>query len=333
MHRRNIAVAAVAAWVGALTYGSAAAQQAARIPRIGLLVNGSAANNVAVEAVRKEFARLGYVEGKSISFEGRYAEGKLDRLPALAAELAGLDVDVIATFGGPSTSAAMRATKTIPIVFAIVADPVAVGFATSMERPGGNATGITNNDPEQARRQLELLKELLPTLTRVVILSDQDIPGADASGLAPIERSNVAAANALGLQPHVLKLRGPIPDLETAFRTVAAEHAEALLVLEVPVALAHRKRIAELAAAQRLPAMFSAGSADAGGVLSYGTNVADTWLRVPSYVDRILKGAKPADMAVEAITRREFTVSLKAARHVGVTIPADMLKRADSVVD
>jgi len=333
MHRRNFAFAAIATMAGVTASGTAGAQQSTRVPRIGLLINGMAANNPAVAAVKTEAARLGYVEGTNVVFEGRFAEGKLDRLPMLAAELVGLDVDVIATFGGPATNAAVRATNGIPIVFAIVADPVAVGFAKSLERPGGNATGITNNDPEQARRQMELLKELLPAMSRIAILSDAEIPGADASGLAPIERANVAAAKLLGLQPQVIKLRGPAPDLDAAFKSLVAEKADALLVLEVPVTLAHRKRIGELAAAQRLPSMFSAGSADAGGVLSYGTTVEDTWPRVPVYVDRILKGAKPGELPVEVVARRELIVNMKAARDVGVAVPADMQKRADRVVD
>jgi putative ABC transport system substrate-binding protein len=218
-------------------------------------------------------------------------------------------------------------------VFAIVADPVAVGFVASLDRPGGNATGITNNDPQQARLQLELLKSLRPGLTRVAILSDQDIPTADASGVAPIEHASIAAAKALGLDPTLLKVRGPTPDFAATFKTMADEGAEALLVLEVPVTLFHRKRIGELAAANRLPSMFSAGSSDAGGVLSFGTNVADTWPHVPLYVDRIIKGAKPGEMPVEVVTRREFVINLKAARELGVSVPAELQKRADRLID
>lgn len=296
-------------------------------------MNGTAANNVAMDAVRTGFTRLGYIEGSSIVFEARYAEGKLDRLPDLAAELVGLKVDVIATFGGPVSSAAYKATKTIPIVFAIVADPVAVGFVASLEHPGGNATGITNNDPQQARLQLELLKSLSPGMTRVAILSDQDIPGADANGLAPIERANIAAARELGLEPRLLKVRGPTPDLEATFKTMIDDRAQSLLVLEVPVTLSHRKRIGELAAANRLPSMFSAGSSDAGGILSFGTNVADTWPQVPSFVDRIVKGARPDAMPVEVVTKRQLVVNLKAAREVGLSVPPELQRRADRVID
>ena len=291
MGRRSVGLAAIAGLLGILVpYTTTRAQHPSEVPRVGVLVNGSPTKNPAVEALVLGLAQLGYVDGRSVIIETRYAEAKLDRLPALAAELVGMNVDAIVTFGGPASNAAYRATKVIPIVFAIVADPVALGFTATLSRPGGNATGLTNNDPDQARLQLALLKELRPNLERVVILSDQDIPGSDANGMAPIERTSVAAAQSLGLQSQVLKLRGPTPDLQSAFKAMADANADALLVLEVPVTLVHRKRIAELAIAQRLLSMFPAGSSDAGGVVSYGTNVVDTWSRVPAFVDRILKG-------------------------------------------
>lgn len=316
-----------------LSAGATFAQQPSKIPRVGVLINGSASNNPATASLRSGLAQLGYVEGKTILIEDRYAEGRLDRMPALAAELIGLGVDVIATYGGPASSAAFRATKTIPIVFAIVADPIALGFASTLERPGGNATGSTNNDPKQAQLQLAMLKELLPRLQRIVILSDQDIPGADASGLAAIDRTAVAAAQELGLQSQVLKLRGPSPELEAAFETVAAHKAEALLVLEVPVTLNHRKRIGEMATAQKLPSMFPAAYSDAGGLISYGTTVVDTWPAVPGFIDKILKGAKPGDLPVQVITRRELTVNARTAQNLGLSIPAELRKRANRVVD
>jgi putative ABC transport system substrate-binding protein len=316
-----------------LSAGVTFAQQPAKIPRVGVLINGSAPNNPATASLRSGLAQLGHVEGKTIVIEDRYAEGKLDRMPALAAELIGLGVDVIATYGGPASNAAFRGTKTTPIVFAIVADPVALGFASTLDRPGGNATGSTNNDPMQAQLQLAMLKNILPGLQRIVILSDQDIPGADASGLAPIERTAVAAAQGLGLQSQVLKLRGPTPDLEAAFDTVAAHKAEALLVLEVPVTLNHRKRIAEMSTARRLPAMGPAAYSDTASLISYGTSVADTWPAVPRFVDKILKGAKPGDLPVEVITRRELIVNARTAQSLGLSLPAELVKRADRVVD
>ena len=326
-------VFALAAAVSQLMGAAPAHAQQAKIPRVGALINGSAPNNPATASLASGLARLGYVEGKTVVIEARYAEGKLERLPALAAELNALGVDVIAAYGGPAASAALRAGKTTPIVFAIVADPVALGFASTLDRPGGNATGSTNHSPEQARLQLAILREILPALRRVVIVSDHDIPGADASGLAPIERTAVAAAQELGLQSYVLKLRGPAPDLDAAFETVAAQAADALLVLEVPVTLNHRKRLAEMATARKLPMMGPAAYSDAGGLASYGTNVADTWPAVPDFIDRILKGAKPGDLPVHVVTRRELTVNARTARDLGLSIPAELLKRADRVVD
>ncbi|WP_177142964.1 ABC transporter substrate-binding protein [Variovorax sp. YR216] len=298
-----------------------------------MLINGGPGVTPAMTAVRRGFEQLGYREGADIAYESRFAEGKLDRLPALAQELAARKVDVIVTFGGPSTSAAIRATKQIPIVFAIVADPVAVGFVDSLERPGGNATGITSNDPQQAGQQMELMRMLIPGLRRLAILSDADIPGADASGLAPIERGNANAAKAMGIETRVLKVRLPDPDLEASFDAMEAASAQGLLILEVPVGMVHRKRIAELAASRRLPTLFSAGSADAGGVLSYGTKVDDTWPRVPVYVDRILKGAKPGDLSVEVVTTRDLVVNLKTAREIGIAVPPDLVKMATRTVE
>ncbi|MDM0047569.1 ABC transporter substrate-binding protein [Variovorax sp. J22R115] len=336
MDRRRFAVTAAATGTflaTPLACRLAAAQTNGPPPRIGLLLNGAAANNPAVEAVRKGFSQLGYVEGRNVILEGRYAEGKLDRLPGLAAELVETKVEAIATFGGPPTSAALSATKQLPIIFAVVADPIAVGWVSSLERPGANATGITNHDPTQPERQVELIKKLLPDMKRLAILSDADIPGADASGLAPIERTNVAAAEALGIEARVLKLRGPTPEMQGAFDSMAAAKADALLVLEVPVTLSYRKQIADAAAAQRITTMFSAGSADAGGLLSFGTKVDDAWPRVPFYVDRILKGAKPADLPVEVIDRRDFIINLKTAKRIGLPIPQELLTLATRVVE
>ena len=285
------------------------------------------------EQLRQGLARLGYVEGMNIVLEARFAEGRLDRLPAMAAELVAMGVDVIATYGGPPTNAAQRATTTIPIVAALVADPVALGFAATLARPGGNVTGITNHDPELAIRQLRILREVFPTLARVAFLSDADIPGADASGLAPIERSNVAAATAMSITPQVLKVRGPAPDFAQAFDSMVSEKAEALVILEVPAPFGNRERIAQLAAARRIPTMFWGGAANAGGLMAYGTTFTDTYPRMPAFVDRILKGAKPADTPFEAITRREFAVNLKIARELRVTFPDEVLKRADRIID
>jgi putative ABC transport system substrate-binding protein len=265
MDRRTILAGVAALAVGlALAQGVSHSQQTGKIYRIGVLVNGGpnvdGKPNPQFEGLRKDMTQLGYVEGTNVVYEARFPEGQLERLPGFAAELVGKGVDVIATFGGPPTNAARKATTTIPIVAALVADPVAIGVAATLERPGGNITGATNNDPELASRQLDMLKAINPKLARVAILSDADIPGADASGFAPIERANMAAARAAGLTPQVLKVRGPKPDLETAFKAMVSEGAEALVVLEVPATIADRQRIAELAAKHRLPTMFWGGA-------------------------------------------------------------------------
>jgi len=329
MNIKRFAVLALVASVATLTGGISQAQQAAKVSRIGALFNRVPGSDF--EILKKELARLGYVEGTNIVFEVRFAEGKLDRIPGFAAELVALNVDVIATYGGPPTNAARKASTTIPIVAALVADPVAIGAAATLARPGGNVTGVTNHDPERAKRQLAILKEVFPRLARAAFLSDADIPGADANGFAPLDRDNIAAAAAMNIAPQTLKLRGPTPDLAVALDSVVSEKAEVLVVMEVPVAVLTRGRIAELATTRRIPTMFWGGASD--GLMSYGTTIADTYPRMPLVVDKILKGAKPADTPFEQITRREFIVNLKVARELGVTIPPEVLKRADRVIE
>ncbi|MDP9177332.1 MAG: ABC transporter substrate-binding protein [Gemmatimonadota bacterium] len=332
MNTRRFAVAALFALATALAAGVTGAQQAAKMVRVGALFNRGP-NLDDIEQLKKGLARLGYVEGIDIVIEARFAEGKLDRLPGFAAELVAMGVDVIAAYGGPPTRAARGATATIPIVAALVADPVALGFAATLARPGGNVTGATNHDAELAILQLRILREVFPRLARVAFLSDADIPGADSTGLVPIERSNVAAAAAMSITPQMLKLRGPTPDLVKAFDALAAEKAEVLVVLEVPVPFTHRDRIAELAAERRIPTMFWGGASNAGGMMSYGTSFVDNYPHIAEYIDRILKGARPADMPFAVITRREFVVNRKVARQLGVPVPDEVLKRADRIID
>jgi putative ABC transport system substrate-binding protein len=338
MERRTILTGAATSAVGlALTPYGSHAQQAGKVYRVGVLVNGGpivdGKPNTQVETLRTGLTQLGYAEGTNVVYEARFPEGQLDRLPGFAADLVAKGVDVIVAYGGPPTNAARKATTTIPIVVALVADPVAIGVAATLERPGGNITGATNNDPELASRHMALLKELFPKLARVAILSDPDIPGADASGLAPGERANVAAARAAGLTPQILKLRGPRPDFDAAFKAMASEGAEALVVLEVPAFFSIPKSVAEFATARRFPTMFWGGTGDAGGLISYGTSFGTNFSRMPVYVDRIFKGAKPADMAFEVVSKRELAINLKTARELGLTIPAEMLKRADRVIE
>ena len=331
MNFKRFALLALVACVATFTAGISQAQQAAKVYRVGVLQNRVPGPEF--EVLKKELARLGFVEGTNILFESRFAEGKLDRLPGFAAELVALNVDVIASYGGPATNAARKATTTIPIVAALVADPVAIGAAATLARPGGNVTGITNHDPERAKRQLSILKEVFPKLARAAFLSDADIPGADATGFAPLERDNIAAAAAMNIRPQTLKLRGPTPDLTAAFDAVVSEKADVLVVMEVPVTILARGRIAELATARRIPTMYWGGASDAGMLMSYGTTIADTYPRMPLVVEKILKGAKPADTPFEEIARQEFVVNLKVARELGVTIPPEVLKRADRVIE
>jgi putative ABC transport system substrate-binding protein len=333
MDRRTILTGAAASAAGlALSLGASHAQQTGRAYRLGVLVNRRSPGPE-TDTLRTGLTQLGYAEGTNVVYEVRAAEGQLDRLPGFAAELVSMGVDVIASYGGPPTNAARKATTTIPIVFALVADPVAIGAAATLERPEGNLTGVTNNDPELPVRQMALLKEMMPKLARVAIFSDADIPGADASGLAPIDRTNAAAARAAGLTPQVLKLRGPKPDFDAAFKAMASERAEALVALEVPSVFAIAKTVAELATVHRIPTMLWGGQGDAGGLMSYGTSYIATFPRVPVYVDRILKGAKPADTAIEVFAKHQLVINLKTADALGLTIPAELLKRADRIIE
>lgn len=327
-------IAVVASVAMGFWSGSSMAQQTVKSARIGMLVNGGP--GPLFDGIRQrllnDLGRLGYVDGQSILIEPRFANDQLDRLPALAAELVGLNVDILIGLGGVASSAAAKATKTIPVIFLIVTDPIALGLVTTYERPGGNVTGITSLDPQQPNKQFALLKETVPNLERVAILSDPSLPGADQRGWAPGDRANDAAARALGLQPLILKVKGPDPDLEGAFAAMVRERAQALLVMETPVAQANGKRIAELAAAHRLPSLFPITIAGAGGVITFGTAVRDGYQLMPSLIDKILKGARPADLPVQVITRSQLIVNLSAARQSGVTIPPEVLKRADQVV-
>ena len=250
----------------------ASAPSTARVVKVGTLINGGP--GPIMEVFKAAFASLGYIEGRGLNFEHRFARGQLDRLPALASELVEVGVDVILASGGPASRAAKGAISTIPIVFSIVTDPLALGLVASMERPGGNVTGITSLDADQADRQLDLLRSVFPKVTRVGILSDDTIPGVDASGLAPIDRANSAAARKLGIQPIVRKVAGgPTPDYAAALDDMLKQGAEALLVLEAPMPLRDGKIVAETAAARRMPSIFPGGQSGTGGLIAYGTSV------------------------------------------------------------
>jgi putative ABC transport system substrate-binding protein len=306
------------------------AQQPKKVPRIGYLNAGSLSTfeGARAEAFRQGLRELGYVEGKNIVIEWRYGEGKPDRLSELAAELVRLKVDVIVTAGGGSTRAAKQATVTIPIVMTQDTDPVRNGFVASLARPGGNITGLSRLAPELSGKQLELLKETVPRLSRVAVLGSSTQP-ANAQILREIE----LAAGALGVKLQYLDVRGP-KDFETAFREASKGRADAVLMLvSGPVYNPHRTQVLELAVKSRLPAMyFSAQSVEVGGLMTYGVSFTDLYRRAATYVDKILKGAKPADLPVEQPKKFDLIINLKAAKQIGLTIPPNVLARADKVI-
>jgi len=307
---------------------TADAQQPTKIPRIGFLNAASPSAILArYEAFRQGLRERGYVEGKNIVIEYRYAEGKLDRLQELAAELVRLKVDVIVTAGPSATRSAKEATVTIPIVMAFDYDPVGSGAIANLARPGGNITGLSALYPEMSGKRLELLKEVVPKLSRVAILGSSTQPG-NAQALKHME----LAAGALGVQLQYLEVRAP-KDIETAFRAATKGRADAVLVLTSPVLVSQRTQLADLAVRSRVPARYQASEyVEAGGLMTYGVNVADLHRRAATYVDKILKGRKPADLPVEQPTKFELIINLKAAKQIGLTIPLNVLARADKVI-
>jgi putative tryptophan/tyrosine transport system substrate-binding protein len=307
---------------------SVEAQQPAKIPRIGYLAGTKPSTYPArVEAFRQGLRELGYVEGKNIVVEFRYAEGKADRERDLAAELARLKVDVIVTTGPTVTRAAKEATVTIPIVFAQDVDPVASRFVASLARPGGNITGLSTLAPELSGKQLELLKEIVPKLSRVTVIGVSTEPG-NAQRLKEIE----LAAGALKVKLQYVDVLSS-KDIETAFRAAAEGRADGVVMLGSAVFQTHRKQIVELAVKSRLPATYTRPEyVEAGGLMTYGPSINDLFRRAATYVDKILKGAKPADLAVEQPKKFEFIINLKAAKQIGLTIPPNVLARADKVI-
>jgi len=307
---------------------TAGAQQPKKVPQIGILFGGSSSvYSVRVEAFRQRLKELGYIEGKNIAIEYRYADGKADRLLSLATELVLLKVDVIVAPSTPSVLAGKKATSTIPIVFVSVADPVASGLVASLARPGGNVTGLANFAPELSGKRVELVKEAVPNISRVAYLWN---PANPAQGL--LWKETHAAAQALGLQPQSLEVRS-FNDFDSAFEIALRERAQALITAPEPLFNTHLKRIVEFAAKNRLPAMYAFTEAvDAGGLMLYAPNYADQFRRAATYVDKILKGAKPADLPVEQPMKFEFVINLKTAKQIGLTIPPNVLLRADRVI-
>ena len=309
----------------------AEARQPAKAPRIGFLGGSSpSAISARIEAFRRGLRELGYVEGKNIVIEWRYAEGKFDRLPALAAELVRLKVDVIVTSGPLPTRAAKEATVTIPIVMTPVGDPVGSGFVASLARPDGNITGLSTLAPELSGKRLELLKETVPRLSRVAVLVTSTRPG-NAQELKEVE----LAAGGLKVNLQYLDVLDP-KDIETAFRAASKGRADAVLMLASSVVVgAHSTTIVELALKTRLPVIYGAGGrafVEAGGLMTYPVNVNDLFRRAATYVDKILKGTKPDELPVEQPKKFEFIINLKAAKQIGLTIPPNVLARADKVI-
>src|SRR2546427_11099593 len=303
----------------------AEAQPAEKLARIGYLSLVSAADTP--KALLQGLRELGYVEGQNLVIEYRYAEGKAERLPDLAAELVSLKVDIIVAGGTPPPLAAKRATTTIPIVMTSAGDPVGSGLVASLAKPGGNVTGLSTFTRDLAAKRLQLLKEVVPVISRVAVLWNAANPYAVLN-----MRETEAAAQTLGVQVQSLEVRGP-DDFENALPAAIRGRAGALIVVDDPLTFAYRMRIADFAARNRLPAMYGFREfAEAGGLTAFGANLADLYRRAATYVDKILKGAKPADLPVEQPTKFELVINMKIANALGLTIPQSVLVRADEII-
>jgi putative ABC transport system substrate-binding protein len=302
---------------------SSQAQQPGKVPHIGFL-SLSGANQ---EAFRQGLRDLGYIEGKNIAIESRTAANRADRLSVLAGELVDLKVDVIVAAGSQAVHAAQRTTKSIPIVMTSSSDPVGTGFVASLAHPGGNITGLSLVGPDLSTKRLEMLKEVILGVSRVAVFWNPDDPAAKISLR---ETQDAAKAQAMHLQ--ILEIR-EASDFESAFRAANKGRARALILLPAPIVATQAKQIAELALKNNLPAISPVSEfPNAGGLMSYGANLADLYRRAATYVDKILKGAKPADLPVEQPTKFELVINLKTAKQIGLTIPPNVLARADKVI-
>jgi putative tryptophan/tyrosine transport system substrate-binding protein len=290
--------------------------------RIGIVVAGSA---YPIDGFRAGLADLDWAEGESIRFEIRAAEGQLQRLPEFAFEMISLGVDLLAVIGAVTVRAVRKATSTIPIVFAVVVEPIGDGLATNLEHPGGNVTGVTTFDPQQAATQLRFLSAVIPGLERVAILSDLGVSDC-------MSNSNREATLALQLRPQVIRVEAPAPEYENAFAAMERERAQALVVLEEPINQACRKQIADFAAAHRLPTVFPISMLDAGGLIAYGTSLRNATQRMAGYADKILRGANPGDLPIKAALLHELVVNLVTAQRLGVTVPSGVLAQADQII-
>jgi putative ABC transport system substrate-binding protein len=327
--KEKIFVLVVASFIGAVC-SAEAQQQAKTLPRIGIISSTGTAESPwpLFDTFRQGLSDLGYVEGKNISIESRYAEGRLDRMPGLVNELVQQKVDVIIAPNNVTIQAAKKATKTIPIVMVSSVDPVEAGYVESFARPGSNITGLAHLGRDLSAKRVELLKELLPKMSKIAVLWDTDGPGP-----AVAFKEYAGAARAFKIELHSLKIRGPKPDFVGAFQTAKAARLEALIVVANPLMAQHAKEVFELAAKYRLPSMTEVGRfVNAGGLISYGANLADLYRRAAEYVVEILKGAKPGDLPVKLPEKFEIFVNLKTAQQIGVVIPQHVLVQADKVI-
>jgi putative ABC transport system substrate-binding protein len=308
---------------------AAQAQPVGKVYRIGSILTTAPNDGGHLFKLDEGLRELGYVEGRNVVFERRFAEGRQERLPALAAELVQLKVDVIVTGSNPAIAAVKQVTATIPVVMAVSRDPVGAGFIASLARPGGNITGLANDaTPEIIGKNLELLKEAAPRVSRVAFLWNPVPPGAGTT-----KNAVESAARRLGLTLQSVEVRGP-NEFESAFAAMVRERANGVVVATDPVLVGPRSRVVDLAARSRLPAVYGLREfAEAGGLMSYGPNIADQFRRAAIYVDKVLKGAKPADLPVEQPTKFELVINLKTAKALGLTIPPSLLLRADQVIE
>ena len=307
---------------------SVEAQQSKKVPRIVFLsVQSPSILSARFDAFRRGLGELGYVDGKNIVIEYLHSDGSQDRLPAVVAELVRRQTDVIVTGGSQATRAAKEGTSTIPIVMAQDNDPLGAGFVASLARPGGNVTGLANLTAELTGKQLELLKEILPKLARLAVFSDKTEPGNPQA-----VKATEAAAKGFGVQVFYMDVQAE-KDIDPAFRAASGKRAEALLVMPTPAMNQRRKQIASLAAKSRLPAIYPrAEYVEDGGLMMYGVNMNDLFRRAAIFVDKILKGAKPADLPVQQPTKFNLALNLKTAKQIGLTIPPNVLARADRVI-
>ena len=324
--RAAVALAVALGLLAASSPGETA--QAGKVVRIGWLSTGSTTSHgPLLEGFREGLRELGYMEGKNITIEYRWAEGKIDRLPQLATELVQLKVDVLVTAGSPGIRAAKQATATIPIVMAVGGDPIGSGFVASLARPGGNITGLSNLAEDLVAKLLELLKEAVPGVSRVAVLSNPANP-AHAAFRQVIQ----SAARTMGVTLLSVDARGP-HEFDGAFATMVRQRAGGLVELPDPMFLTERNRLTGLASRNRVPAIYGFREhATAGGLMAYGVNLRDSYRRAATYVDKILKGAKPADLPIEQPTKFELVINLKTAKALGLTIPQSLLLRADQVI-